>query len=108
MWTTGTGHMLGARNVQRDFAAAIKAAGVPALTFHGLRHTWASLAIAEAKIPLPIVSARLGHHSVAFTLATYAHALPGQDSEAALELGVTAGLTADEDQNGTHEREVVS
>ena len=33
-----------------------------------------------------IVSERLGHHSVAFTLDTYAHVLPGMQSEAVRRL----------------------
>lgn len=33
-----------------------------------------------------IVSERLGHHSVAFTLDTYAHVMPGMQSEAVRRL----------------------
>ena len=35
-------------------------------------------------VPLPVVSERLGHSSVRTTADVYAHALRGQDDEAAL------------------------
>ena len=41
-------------------------------TFHGIRHTNASLMI-HAGIPVTVVSERLGHSSVAVTYKTYAH-----------------------------------
>jgi hypothetical protein len=37
-----------------------------------------------ARLPLPTLSARLGHHAVSFTLDTYTHELPGDDVEAAI------------------------
>jgi integrase len=51
-----------------------KAAGIPRLHFHGLRHGAASLALL-AGIPLPDVSQRLGHADVAITARTYSHAI---------------------------------
>ena len=42
---------------------------------------------------LKIVSARLGHHSEAFTASVYQHALPGMDREAA---GTIAALFLDD------------
>lgn len=44
----------------------------PPLTFHGLRHSFASLAL-EAGVPLLEVSRILGHHSPEFTARQYAH-----------------------------------
>ena len=64
------------RNLLRDFEAVCKRAGVPRIRFHDLRHTYASLA-AET-MPLAVLSRRLGHHAVSFTLDTYGHAVPGQ------------------------------
>lgn len=62
---------------KRDCAQA----GVPYISLHGLRHTFATLALA-ASVPAHIVSKALGHHSVAFTLTTYSHMLPGAHREA--------------------------
>ena len=59
--------------------------GLPELTrirFHDLRHTHASLLIMDG-VPVKVVSERLGHASVSFTLDTYAHVMPGQQAEAA-------------------------
>lgn len=54
---------------------------MPRIRFHDLRHTHATLML---QVALPhLVSARLGHSSVAFTLQTYAHVLPMAQAEAA-------------------------
>ena len=44
-----------------------------------------------------IVSERLGHHSVAFTLDTYAHVLPGMQAEAAEDLADRIFQASEED-----------
>lgn len=43
------------------------------MRFHDLRHTAATLAIADG-VPIQIVSKMLGHSSAGFTYNTYAHA----------------------------------
>lgn len=45
-------------------------------------HAWATLAL-EAGVHPKVVSARLGHSSVAFTLDVYSHAVQGLDDDAA-------------------------
>ena len=64
------------------FRRAVKAAGVPEIRLHDLRHSHASLLLAAGVNP-KVVSERLGHSSVAFTLDTYAHVIPGMQPEAA-------------------------
>ena len=49
---------------------------------HALRHTWASLALAEGVHP-KVVSDRLGHSTIAITIDTYSHVMPSLDEEAA-------------------------
>jgi integrase len=56
--------------------------GLPAIRLHDLRHSYASAALA-AGVPAKIVSERLGHASVAFTLTQYTHLVPGLDRQAA-------------------------
>jgi integrase len=51
-----------------------KAAGVPKLTFHQLRHSSASLSLL-AGVALPDLSRRLGHADVSITTRIYAHAI---------------------------------
>lgn len=64
------------------FEKHIRNAGLPRIRLHDLRHTHATLLLADGTNP-KIVSERLGHHSVAFTLDTYAHVIPGMQREAA-------------------------
>jgi integrase len=68
------------------FATLIKAADVPGIKFHGLRHTSATLLIA-AGVPMPVVAERLGHAQVSMTADVYAHVLPDQQASAAATLG---------------------
>jgi len=52
--------------------------------FHSLRHTHATLLL-ERNVHPKVVSERLGHATVALTLDTYSHKIPGLDEAAALE-----------------------
>jgi integrase len=71
---------------QREFAQLIAAADVKRIKFHGLRHTCATLLL-QARVPVHVVSERLGHASVAMTMEVYAHVLPDMQREAASTLG---------------------
>ena len=57
------------------------------LRFHDLRHTHATLMLKSGIHP-KIVSERLGHATVAFTLDTYTHVVPGIQ-EASEKLGIS-------------------
>ena len=52
-------------------------------SLHSLRHTHTSHLLADG-VPLPVVSARLGHSSVRVTAEIYSHMIHGRDDEAAL------------------------
>jgi integrase len=58
------------------------ASTVARIRLHDLRHTWASLALAAGINP-KVVSERLGHATVSFTLDTYSHVMPGLQEDAA-------------------------
>jgi hypothetical protein len=61
------------------FRPAVKRAGLPeGLRYHDLRHTYASLLIAEGAHPRAIME-RLGHSSIQVTLGTYGHLFPTLD-----------------------------
>jgi hypothetical protein len=84
------------------FRRAAKAAGVPLIRLHDLRHTHATLLLAAGINP-KVVSERLGHSSVAFTLDTYAHVLPGMQPEAAeLFMDLVTGERSHEKARPTH------
>jgi len=57
-------------------------AGVPALTPHAARHSWASLALTQG-VPAKVVQERLGHSSISITLDRYSHLVDGMDRDAA-------------------------
>jgi integrase len=81
------GMPLSANNIgQREFSKLIEAAKVRPITFHGLRHTAATLMLKEG-IPIKVVAERLGHKKITITLDIYAHALPSMQKEAATKLG---------------------
>ncbi len=69
-------------NVSKRFVALVRRVDVKYLTLHGLRHTHATHLLAMGKNPR-MVSERLGHADVAFTLQVYGHVLPGHQREAA-------------------------
>lgn len=59
---------------------------LPTISLHGLRHTSATLLIAQ-NIDVRTVSSRLGHAECSTTMNIYAHALKKQDEIAAESLG---------------------
>jgi integrase len=58
---------------------------LPDLNLHGLRHTHASVLI-RRKVNPKVVSDRLGHTNISFTLTVYAHLFNAQRREAAISL----------------------
>jgi integrase len=64
------------------FNNRVRAAGVPRIRLHDLRHTHATLALQRGIHP-KVVSERLGHASIAITLDTHSHAIPALEREAA-------------------------
>ena len=61
------------RNVsRRALAAAVETAELKHIRFHDLRHTFASLLIAEG-LDVTYIAAQLGHANPTITLSTYAH-----------------------------------
>jgi len=61
------------------------------IRFHDLRHTHATQLL-KAGVHPKVVSERLGHASIAITLDTYSHVMPGMQEEAAEK--IDAGLRA--------------
>ncbi|MBS4103882.1 tyrosine-type recombinase/integrase [Tsukamurella paurometabola] len=63
-----------ARRITRA-RAALGADALPTMKLHGLRHTHATILLEAGENP-KVVSERLGHASVSFTLTVYAHVTP--------------------------------
>lgn len=64
------------------FDKHVRDSGLPRIRLHDLRHTHATLALAAGIHP-KVVSERLGHSTVAFTMDVYSHAIPSMEAEAA-------------------------
>ena len=71
--------------LRRSFLPLLRRAGLPTIRFHDLRHTAATLLLAQGVHP-KIVQERLGHSQISLTLDTYSHVLPGMGREAASKL----------------------
>ena len=66
------GTPLDEKNVRRAFYAVLKEAKLPRIRVHDLRHTCASLLLAQG-VPARVVMEVLGHSQIALTLNTYSH-----------------------------------
>lgn len=64
------------------FDKHVRQSGLSRIRLHDLRHTHATLALAAGVHP-KVVSERLGHATVAFTLDVYSHAIPALQEDAA-------------------------
>lgn len=76
------GSWLRPASVSATFARRVSSSGLPHLTLHGLRHTWATLALEQGVHPR-VVQERLGHSTIAITLGIYSHVSPTLHDEAA-------------------------
>jgi integrase len=68
--------------VSAQFLRRGAAYGLPRLILHGIRHTWATLALEQGIHP-KVVQERLGHSTIAITLGIYSHVSPTLHDEAA-------------------------
>jgi integrase len=82
VFTDAVGRPLRGTHVAYTFRKARSAAGLPAVRFHDLRHSAATLLLAEG-VPLAVVSDLLGHSTITVTAAHYAAVVPELRREAA-------------------------
>jgi len=74
VFTTRAGTPINRHNLTRDFQALLKREGLPRLRFHDLRHTAASLLLAENVQPRDIMEV-LGHSQIGLTMNLYSHVM---------------------------------
>ncbi len=82
VFTWPDGSLLHPDTLYRQLLARAKAAGLPAIDVHSLRHSYATAAL-RAGVSPEVLSKRLGHADVAITLSIYAHVREGDDERAA-------------------------
>lgn len=68
--------------ISKLFDQAVKAAPVPRIRLHDLRHSWATLAL-RAGVHPKVVQERLGHKNISITMDLYSHVLPDMQESAA-------------------------
>jgi integrase len=96
VFTTRIGIPVDARDLLRDYYAITRPKpkgtdtpranlGFPAIHFHGLRHSAATLLLAQGVSPRYIAEL-LGRVHVAFTMQTYVHVLRAVQKEAATKM----------------------
>ena len=76
------GEPLHPERVYQAFRRALIRHKMPTIPLHGLRHTWATIAL-QAGVHPRVVQERLGHSNIAITLQTYSHVLPTMHDDAA-------------------------
>ena len=82
VFTNEIGEPLRPNSVGQAFRRLVDAVDLSVIRLHDLRHTHATHLL-MAGVNVKVVSERLGHSSVSFTLDTYGHVMPGQQAEAA-------------------------
>ncbi len=82
VFATATGDVLADSTVRTTFNRILRAAELPRIRIHDLRHTAATLML-KAGVNPKIVSDRLGHSSISITLDTYSHVMPDMQRDGA-------------------------
>jgi integrase len=70
------------------FLPAIRRSGIPRIGLHGLRHTYASLLIAQGEHP-KYIQAQMGHASINITMDVYGHLMEKVNVRSASRLAMT-------------------
>jgi len=97
VFTNETGGPLHPNSLALRFRRLTLAAGLPAIRFHDLRHTCATLMLANGEHP-KVVQERLGHADIAMTMNLYSHVTGDMQRQAAdrLDAAIEAAAVADE------------
>jgi integrase len=80
--TTEDGRPMHPETLTGLFVRQTKRVGLPPIRLHDLRHSVASILLAQGVHP-KVVSEQLGHATIALTLDTYSHVIPSLQQEAA-------------------------
>jgi len=90
VFTTTHGTPLDPRNVLRHFARVLNAAGIAHVRFHDLRHSCATLLLAQG-VPARVVQDILGHSAIRVTMDVYSHVMPSMRDDAARAMDSVLG-----------------
>lgn len=91
VFTTPIGTPQDASNLlKHSFYPLLEKAGVPRIRFHDLRHTCATVLLAQGVHP-KLVQEQLGHSQISLTLDTYSHVIPEMKREVAAKMDALFG-----------------
>jgi len=90
VFTTVIGTPCEARNIIRGFKAILTRAGLRDVRFHDLRHSCATLLLAQGVSPR-VVMETLGHSQISLTMNTYSQVVPELGREAARRMDAILG-----------------
>ena len=86
VFTDINGHYINPNAFTRRFVTLSKAAGLPVIRLHDLRHSVATILL-QRRVPVRIVSEVLGHANTAITDDIYSHVIPSMKEEVSGALG---------------------
>lgn len=95
-----TGKVYDPRTYEDLFKRTLKAADLPGINFHALRHTFATRAL-EAGMDIKVLSSILGHAQASTTLNLYAHALPDHKRDSMEKMRSFYGVGFDTNEDDT-------
>ncbi len=90
VFPSGVGTPISGGNLHRAFKAVLRRASLPAIRFHDLRHTCATLLLRQGVNP-KYVQDLLGHADISLTLNVYSHVLPDMGAAAAGAMDTALG-----------------
>ncbi len=85
VFTNTIGTTIDKSRLHKDFKAILRTAELPDIRYHDLRHTAATLLLAQGVDPRTIMET-LGHSQISLTMNTYAHVMPALQREAAAKM----------------------
>lgn len=100
-----TGRVYDPRTYEDLFKRTLKAADLPSINFHALRHTFATRAL-EAGMDVKVLSSILGHAQASTTLNLYAHALPDHKRDSMEKMRSFYGTDFDTNEDNHEDDEV--
>src|SRR5699024_11866294 len=95
---TSIGGFIKPSYLQTVFKRTCKKSGVKKISFHGLRHTHATLLLMDGVHP-KIVQESLGHQSIETTIDTYSHVIPGIQEIAATSIQKSLHTESEKETN---------
>jgi integrase len=95
VFTTSLGTPMNPDEISHVFPEVLKAAKLPKVRFHDLRHTCASLLLSLG-VPAKLVQETLGHSTYQLTMDTYSHMIPALRNEVADRMDEILSTTVNE------------